>query len=766
MHRNSLLLAIGLASLLLTATGIAGGAPPEVCRIQGGNTKTIWGVGFDAQNTQVLALNTVFDEPRALAALAAKVYSGRDLLPQKPPAGARPLKVLGVEPRGRVMAVEFVGHHDASGFYDATLGPEVCWVVTPQGTSKPVLVRSAQPWWIYPDRASPGQRIRIFGRNISARLVALKSSQTGKLLTLSDFGPGRHRLYECWARLPEDLPPGQYELYVHNGAGGEAGWGGPLPLTVQLPLPASKLWLNVRDFGAKGNGWDDDTEPLRKALVQAGQSGGAVVHLPPGRYVISATIWVPSGVTLQGAGKANSVIAVRDDRPMRFQLPPEIEKAMPGHWVHPPKQTNQAVMVWLRDHATMCDLALESGPGVWLGVLAAHTCATIRRCSLRIVHGDNQAIQVAWGSYGFTLQDCDIVGRGALFMMHGPHRQAYIGGNTMRCVPPGLHNNLFIRAFQGCVIEDNLLQDADRNWCSQLGVKGAKTGNPANSAYHTILQGNILRNNIPRRHNSGENMYEAGGGFWHGPVQKADRKTVTVAGQPFTVDMSDTFVLVLDGRGLGQYRRVISNTADTLTVDPPWDVVPDKTTYITVDGAYVETLWIDNTEEHTANWTGFWGSNYGHVIDGHLLRDGEGLYFWAWNQQLPTPVAFCDIIGSRIVGRGQIVMRGPLVFGNTVRFSEVVDFRYRPNLHIQPAWLHKMDPSQRWAITLEAPQHRIKGLPDSAPLKDWNIIEAAHVCDGPGGIQISPKANHTVLRRNAIHVDGQPVTDSSGTTIQ
>lgn len=40
------------------------------------------------------------------------------------------------------------------------------------------------------------------------------------------------------------------------------------------------------------------------------------------------------------------------------------------------------------------------------------------------------------------------------------------------------------------------------------------------------------------------------------------------------------------------------------------------------------TLWIDNTEEHTANWTGFWGFNLGHVIDGHVLRDGEGLYLW------------------------------------------------------------------------------------------------------------------------------------------
>jgi hypothetical protein len=198
------------------------------------------------------------------------------------------------------------------------------------------------------------------------------------------------------------------------------------------------------------------------------------------------------------------------------------------------------------------------------------------------------------------------------------------------------------------VIENNVLANADRNWVSQLGLKGARLGNPANSAYHTILQGNVLRNNIPRRHNSGENMYEGPGSFWHGQVVKADLRSITVAGEPFAADMSDTFVLVLDGRGLGQYRRVVANTRDTLTVEPAWDVVPDQSTYVTVNGAYVETLWSDNAEEHTANWTGFWGFNLGHVIDGHVQRDGEGLYVWAWQRDHPSPVAFCDIIGSAL----------------------------------------------------------------------------------------------------------------------
>ena len=45
------------------------------------------------------------------------------------------------------------------------------------------------------------------------------------------------------------------------------------------------------------------------------------------------------------------------------------------------------------------------------------------------------------------------------------------------------------------MIEYNVIEDGDRNWCSQTGYT---------SGYHSILLGNTWRNNVPRRHNSGE----------------------------------------------------------------------------------------------------------------------------------------------------------------------------------------------------------------------------------------------------------------------
>ena len=67
------------------------------------------------------------------------------------------------------------------------------------------------------------------------------------------------------------------------------------------PFPADSGALNVRDFGAKGNGQDDDTAALLAAIAAAGTDTGAffwrtrIVYLPAGTYLVSR----PAGETLR-----------------------------------------------------------------------------------------------------------------------------------------------------------------------------------------------------------------------------------------------------------------------------------------------------------------------------------------------------------------------------------------------------------------------------------------------------------------------------------
>lgn len=68
--------------------------------------------------------------------------------------------------------------------------------------------------------------------------------------------------------------------------------------TVSADVPKS---VSAASFGARGDGITDDTAAIQKALDSMASTGG-VVHLPAGRYLITAELKVPGNVTLMGEG--------------------------------------------------------------------------------------------------------------------------------------------------------------------------------------------------------------------------------------------------------------------------------------------------------------------------------------------------------------------------------------------------------------------------------------------------------------------------------
>jgi hypothetical protein len=63
--------------------------------------------------------------------------------------------------------------------------------------------------------------------------------------------------------------------------------------------PASD-YLNVRNFGAIGDGRTDDTAAFEKALDAAAKAGGGIVYAPVGNYFFAGSLNVPNAVTLAG----------------------------------------------------------------------------------------------------------------------------------------------------------------------------------------------------------------------------------------------------------------------------------------------------------------------------------------------------------------------------------------------------------------------------------------------------------------------------------
>jgi len=58
--------------------------------------------------------------------------------------------------------------------------------------------------------------------------------------------------------------------------------------------------LDVKQFGAVGDGKTDDTAAFQRALDTAGKAGGGIVHAPRGNYFFAGHLNVPNAVTLSG----------------------------------------------------------------------------------------------------------------------------------------------------------------------------------------------------------------------------------------------------------------------------------------------------------------------------------------------------------------------------------------------------------------------------------------------------------------------------------
>lgn len=91
------------------------------------------------------------------------------------------------------------------------------------------------------------------------------------------------------------------------------------------PLPGDAGAINVRNYGAKGNGRSDDTAALLKAIAASGDDTGRsfwhdrIVYLPDGIYAVSAPLLkryangkFASGLLLQGQSQARTVIRLVD----------------------------------------------------------------------------------------------------------------------------------------------------------------------------------------------------------------------------------------------------------------------------------------------------------------------------------------------------------------------------------------------------------------------------------------------------------------------
>lgn len=196
------------------------------------------------------------------------------------------------------------------------------WPVNAVGAGTPFVINRPQLWWSWPRAAEAGDRLLLFGRDLTH---AHGTARSHVLLVSEDDGAARWlpvdavNPYKIALRLPEDLPLGRYRIWVHTGHGGAHGWsalhggGGGNLGTERLEVVARPAWadlprFDVTDFGATGDDDSDDAPAIQAAVDAARAAGRSTVYLPPGHYRLGATLRNLAEIRLLGAGREQTRI--------------------------------------------------------------------------------------------------------------------------------------------------------------------------------------------------------------------------------------------------------------------------------------------------------------------------------------------------------------------------------------------------------------------------------------------------------------------------
>ncbi len=198
--------------------------------------------------------------------------------------------------------------YSSPDFLIATIPQEVLdglYIVWPEKNGvrgRPVRLNAPQPYWCTPNVAHPKETIRIFGQCLAhlpdERTAFIYICQEGKRGTWAKVVEVDR--YAVRFQIPPELMPGDYQVWVHAGYGGNWGWGGPIKIRVvkrEQPLKERKF--------VGGH--------LQAFIDEVAEEGGGIVKLPEGEYEIKGLLRVPKGVILKGEKADATIIKVTTD---------------------------------------------------------------------------------------------------------------------------------------------------------------------------------------------------------------------------------------------------------------------------------------------------------------------------------------------------------------------------------------------------------------------------------------------------------------------
>ncbi|WP_440134491.1 glycosyl hydrolase family 28-related protein [Chitinophaga sancti] len=459
-----------------------------------------------------------------------------------------------------------------SGFYVNV--PIVNWVISDDGYNA----------------AAAGDVLRIQGKNLfrkggKGQVMLINAGKTIPVKVDSVYDD-----YSVKVNIPTTIQQGKYQLFYHNGSGGKTAWSAPLSINIVN----KELWktqvYNVKTYGAKGDGSQDDTEAFKRTLSAAGDGG--IVNIPAGNYVLSDGFNIPTGVMIKG--QKGTVLNFK---------PVSAQTLFSGS-----------------DHFGITDLSIQAGRAFGIIMNSGNGHVILERLTvLQDIGNAVSELDSKWNKTGIQLKGPGIRLRDCVFKSAGMFSFIGVSGFIQRCrfekTGGSLKTYMKIHP-QGLIFED----------CHKQ-TNGYGYGATVNESYDLYEARNITPFNYI---NDREVMtLDGGSGGYFGKVGSVSGNSITLAADGKTFQWAANKwigggLFIIDGKGAGQFRRIVKHTMDRIELDEPFLVPPDTGSEISITTIRDHLYFVNNSATDAGAYQ-FYGSAQNCVIAGLKMQRSAGI---------------------------------------------------------------------------------------------------------------------------------------------
>ncbi len=184
------------------------------------------------------------------------------------------------------------------------------WPKAFSGYGRPIRINAPELHWVYPGKkwtALEDRTIEIFGRCLSipnywGMVVAQKGTDDPVRLRIVSRTDNSVK-----AELPAGYAAGSYQVWVHNGSGGEYGWSEAGTFTV-----AANTYTYATAVTVDSQAGATDQDKIEAAITAAGANG--TVTFASRAYTVTAQINVTTAVKLVGGGIGETTLTAATEK--------------------------------------------------------------------------------------------------------------------------------------------------------------------------------------------------------------------------------------------------------------------------------------------------------------------------------------------------------------------------------------------------------------------------------------------------------------------